>query len=292
MYLLRVQESGNGLSTGMFEIGKMNTLPVVRVEERGLYLEAGNDGTILLPVREAPEGARVGEELEVFVYRDSEDRLIATTLQPKAMVGEFAALMVKEVSTVGAFLEWGLMKDLMLPFGQQKRRVREGEKVVVRVYEDEETRRIVATTRLGRYLDKDDREFSENEAVQLMVVDRTDLGWRCLVDGIRWGLLYHDQIFQNLKPGLVLTGYVQATRSDGKLDVALQPSGVAKVLTLAERILADLAAAGGQLPISDKMSAEEIQRRYQVSKKTFKKALGQLYRERKVRLEGDAVILL
>jgi predicted RNA-binding protein (virulence factor B family) len=276
----------------MIELGKMNTLEVTREEERGIYLEAGMDGEILLPAKEVPEDTRIGDQLDVFIYRDSSDRLIATTWTPKAMVGDFAVLKVTQVTPHGAFLDWGLVKDLMLPFGEQKRKVSHGVKVVVRVYVDEETRRIAATTRLGRYLGKTGRRYLENEEVDIMIVDRTDLGYRVVVDGEDWGLLYHNQIFQALEVGQKLKAYVYMTRPDGKLDLMLQKPGPEKAMELSQQILDRLEQSGGFSELGDKADPSAILAAFNVSKKTYKRALSQLFKERKIVFEDGGVRLV
>ena len=273
----------------MIELGKMNTLEVVREEERGIYLEAGMDGEILLPAKEVPEGTKRGDSLEVFIYRDSSDRLIATTWTPKAMVGDFAVLEVKQVTAHGAFLDWGLVKDLMLPFGEQKRKVSHGVKVVVRVYVDEETRRIAATTRLGRFLGKEERRYLENEEVEIMIVDRTELGYRVVVEGMDWGLIYHNQIFQALEVGQRMKAYVAMTRTDGKLDIMLQKPGPEKAIELSQQILDRLEQSGGFSELGDKADPSAILAAFNVSKKTYKRALSQLFKERKIVFEGEGI---
>ncbi|WP_026292812.1 CvfB family protein [Rubritalea marina] len=276
----------------MIELGRMNTLEVVREEERGYYLEAGTDGEILLPRGEAPEGLVMGDPLPVFIYRDSADRLIATTRKPKAMVGDFALLEVTQVTSHGAFLNWGLVKDLMLPFGEQKKKVSHGVRLVVRVYVDEETRRIAATARLGRYLGKTGRSYFANEEVALMVVDRTELGYRVVVENEDWGLVYHNQIFQTLDIGQCLKGYVSQTRDDGKLDIILQKPGPEKAMNLGEKILNILEQNNGFSDLGDKADPSAILAAYNVSKKTYKRALSQLYKERKITFEDGGVRLL
>jgi len=271
----------------------MNTLEIVREEDRGFYLDAGEDAKeILLPIRESPEDVGIGSWVNVFIYRDSQDRLIATAKTPKVMVGEFATLEVTQVTPHGAFLDWGLVKDLMLPFGEQKKKVSQGRKVVVYVYVDEETDRIAATTRLGRYLGKVERRYLENEQVDIMVVDWSDLGYRVMVEKTHWGLIYHNQIFQPLEPGQQLKGYVELVRPDGKLDIVLQKGGPEKVVALTTKVMDKLKSGGGFLDLGDRSDASEIMAMFGVSKKTYKKALGKLYKEKKVVFEGGGVRLL
>jgi len=276
----------------MIDLGKWNTLEVVRIEDRGVYLDGHESGEILLPTLEGGEGKQLGDWLQVFIYKDSEDRLIATMREPKIIVGEYAKLHVKEVNRVGAFLDWGLSKDLMLPFGEQKRRVSQGMDVVVRAYVDEETGRIAATTRLGRFLGKSKRRFLEDEQVEVLVVRRSTPGYNVIVEGVQWGMIYHDQIFQPISVGDRLTGYVHMLREDDKLDIVLQKAGNAKVETLAEQILDKLRSGNGFLELSDKSDALEIRAMFGVSKKTYKKALGQLYKDRLISFADGGVKLI
>lgn len=276
----------------MIELGKMNTLEVVREEERGIYLEAGSDGEILLPIKEVPEDTRLGDMIDVFVYRDSADRMISTTWTPKAMVGDFAVLKVVQVTAHGAFLDWGLVKDLMLPFGEQKRKVSQGVTVVVRVFVDDETHRIAATARLGRYLGKTNRRYLENEEVDIMIVDRTELGYRVVVEKEDWGLIYHNQIFQPLQVGQEMKAYVLATRSDGKVDLILEKPGPEKAMSLGKQILDRLEQSDGYLEVGDKADPSQILAMFNVSKKTYKRALSQLYKEKKIVFEGEGIRLV
>lgn len=276
----------------MIDLGRMNTLEVVREEERGYYLEAGVDGEMFLPRAEAPELLEMGQRLEVFIYRDSSDRLIATTRTPKAMVGDFEMLEVMQVTPHGAFLDWGLVKDLMLPFGEQKKKVSHGVRLVVRVYIDDETRRIAATARLGRYLGKTGRKYFTNEEVDLLVVDRTDLGYRVVVENEDWGLVYHNQIFQSLEVGQRLKGYVSQTREDDKLDIVLQKPGPEKAMDLSQKILNNLEQNSGFSELGDKADPSAILAAYNVSKKTYKRALSQLYKDRKITFDDGGIKLL
>ncbi len=266
----------------MADLGKWNTLEVVRLEDRGVYLDGHECGEILLPTFEGGKGQELGSWVKVFIYNDSEDRLIATTKEPKIIVGEYAKLQVVQVNAAGAFLDWGLSKDLMLPFGEQKRRVSQGVELVVRAYVDEQTGRLAATTKLGRFLGKESRRFLEDEQVDILVVRRSTPGYNVIVEGIQWGMIYHDQIFQPVSIGDQLKGYVLETRDDDKLDIILQKPGAAKVGTLAYQIMAKLKSEGGFISVGDRSDAMAIQAMFAVSKKTYKKALGQLYRERKI----------
>lgn len=275
----------------MADLGKWNSLEVVRLEDRGAYLDGHESGEILLPTFEGGKGAELGSWMRVFIYNDSEDRLIATTKEPKIIVGECAALKVVQVNQAGAFLDWGLSKDLMLPFGEQKRKVSAGVSVVVQAYVDEKSGRIAATTKLGRFLGKERRTFLEDEQVDILVVRRSTNGYNVIVEGTHWGMIYHDQIFQPITIGDRLKGYVFTLREDDKVDIMLQKPGAEKVGTLAEQIMSKLEQGNGFLNVGDKSDALEIQAMFGVSKKTYKKALGQLYRERKILFANGGVKL-
>ena len=218
--------------------------------------------------------------------------MIATTKEPKITVGECAALNVVQVNQAGAFLDWGLSKDLMLPFGEQKRKVSQGVTVMVQAYVDEKSGRIVATTKLGRFLGKERRTFLEDEQVSIIVVRRSTNGYNVIVEGTHWGMIYHDQIFQPISIGDRLKGYVLGLREDDKVDIILQKPGAEKVGTLAEQIMDKLKRGDGFIDVGDRSDALAIQAMFGVSKKTYKKALGQLYKERKVLLESDGVRLI
>lgn len=276
----------------MIDLGKWNSLEVVRLEDRGAYLDGHESGEILLPTFEGGQGADIGSWMRVFIYNDSEDRLIATTKEPKIIVGECAALKVIQVNAAGAFLDWGLSKDLMLPFGEQKRKVSQGMEVMVQAYVDEKSGRLAATTKLGRFLGKERRTFLEDELVDIIVVRRSTNGYNVIVEGTHWGMIYHDQIFQPISIGDTLKAYVLQLREDDKVDIILQKPGAEKVGTLAEQIMAKLEQANGFIEVGDKSDALAIQAMFGVSKKTYKKALGQLYKERKVLLGKDGVRLV
>ncbi len=276
----------------MADLGKWNSLEVVRLEERGAYLDGHECGEILLPTYEGGQGAELGSWMRVFIYNDSEDRLIATTKEPKITVGECAALKVIQVNEAGAFLDWGLSKDLMLPFGEQKRKVSQGVTIMVQAYVDEKSGRIAATTKLGRFLGKERRTFLEDEQVDIIIVRRATQGYNVIVEGTHWGMIYHDQIFQPVSIGDKLKGYVLTLREDDKVDIILQKPGAEKVGTLAEQIMTKLQQGDGFINVGDKSDALSIQAMFGVSKKTYKKALGQLYKERKVQLDKDGVRLV
>ena len=265
----------------MAQIGRFNSLQVVKHTDFGLYLDGGADGEILLPRRYVPKDVpcAVGERLDVFVYHDSEDRLIATTLKPRIEVGGFACLKVVAVNHVGLFLDWGLPKDLFLPHSEEKRPLQVGDHCVVHAYLDPRTRRVTATARLDRYLDNTPAKYRRGQAVELLVVERTDLGFKVIVDGRHWGLLHKNELIKPLRSGQRTTGYIRELREDGKINLSLQPQGREAADSLSEQILARLRESGGRLALSDKSSPEDIVRQFGVSKGSFKKAIGGLYKQ-------------
>ena len=277
----------------MADLGRRNKLTILRAAKPGLFLDGGSDGEILLPRRYIPDGASAGDTLDVFVYRDSEDRLVATTETPLAMVGDFALLRVLSIRpSLGAFLDWGLAKDLLLPRREQTGPLREGELVVVRVLIDEKSGRIVASARLHRWLDKSPPAFQPEQAVHLLIYGETPLGYNAIVENTHTGLLYRSEMAAPLRIGDTLSGFVRCVRPDGKIDLALDRAGYVRVKPLSDQILDALAAAGGRLPFHDKSSPEEIRQTFGVSKKAFKQALGALYRKRRVALDPAEIRLL
>jgi hypothetical protein len=274
-------------------LGRINTLAVVRDTPQGLYLDGGALGEVLLPGRLVPRGLRVGGQIEVFLHRDSEDRLVATTERPKACVGEFACMRVKDLhERAGAFLDWGLAKDLLLPYREQRPKVRVGDDVVVAVILDPDTDRIIATTYLSRHLSKEPARYAPGDAVDLLVCGETDLGYNAIVDGRFRGLLYHTNLAGPLRHGARMRGFVKSVREDGKIDLSLDEAGYARVHPLAERILAELERVGGRLNLDDDSDPEVIRDRFGVSKKAFKQALGSLYRARRIAFLSPGIQLV
>lgn len=273
----------------MVEIGRRNLLRVVREAPQGLYLDGEQLGEILLPRRYVPK-ERV-ESIDVFVYLDSEDRLVATTEKPLAEVGEFACLKVVSINrNVGAFLDWGLPKDLLLPFREQPKPLRVGEKVVVAVCLDPKTRRIVASGRLQRHAKRELPPYKAGERVRLMVAAETPLGYTALIEKAHLGLLYRDSTPQALEIGQELEGFVRAIRPGGKIDLSLDQAGYKRVAPLKFQLLQALKDAGGKLPFDDNTPPEAIRERFGVSKNAFKQALGALYKARLIRFgEGGGI---
>lgn len=278
-------ETGIANRIGMLQIGKFNTLKVVKTVDFGLYLDGGEKGEILLPRKFLPEKpCAEGDELSVFVYYDSEDRLIATTRKPYVQVGQFARLQVKSVTKVGAFLDWGVeAKDLLVPFREQHGEMQPDRYYIVYVYLDFATGRIVASAKLDKFLDNVPPEYTPNQSVEILVVQETQLGYKVIINNLHWGVIYHNEIFRPVAIGEHLQAYIKQVRDDERIDVSLQPIGYEqRIDPLSETILKRLDEAGGRLPLSDKSPAEEIARYFQCSKKSFKKAIGALYKARRI----------
>lgn len=275
----------------MLHIGKFNELPISRLTERGVYLQAPNE-EILLPRKYVPEGAKQGDVINAFIYTDSEDRLIATTLKPYACAGDFAYMRVKAVNNVGAFLDWGIEKDLMVPYREQEQKLEEGKSYVVYVFLDFETDRIAASTRLKTFVEWDDIELEEKQAVDLLIANRTDMGYNAIINNKYMGLLYSNEIFQPLHIGDRVKGYVKKIREDKKIDLVLQKSGGALVDEARGRVLEALEERNGFLPLTDNSPSEEIQHVLNLSKKAFKKAVGGLYKDRIIEITDNGIRLI
>jgi predicted RNA-binding protein (virulence factor B family) len=274
-------------------LGKRNLLSIVRESAPGLYLDGGDLGEILLPGRYIPAGLKPKDKLDVFVYRDSEDRLVATTETPLAMVGEFACLTVISVNqNIGAFLDWGLAKDLLLPFREQEIPVRAGQQVAVYVCLDVKTNRILATARLNRHLNRDTPAYRSGQPVNFLIVGRTPLGYDAIVENAHRGLLYHNNLAAPLAAGQKLKGFVRTVRSGGKIDLSLDASGYKRVAALTDQIVQALERNGGQMAFDDDSSPEVIRQTFGVSKKAFKQALGKLYKARRIRFQNPGIQLL
>lgn len=277
----------------MVAIGSRNTLRVVRQAPPGAYLDAGELGEILLPRRYVAHSLPPGALLDVFLYRDSEDRLVATTETPRAAVGEFAFLQVVSANPrLGAFLDWGLSKDLLLPRREQTAPVQAGEWVVVAVALDPQSGRIVASMRLNRHLHRTPPTYTEGQRVGLLISGYTPLGCQAIVENAHAGLLYASELATPPQLGERLDGYVRRVREAGKIDLGLDPEGYRRVIPLAQQIMTALAAAGGRIVCDDESSPDEIRRAFGTSKKAFKQALGALYRDRRIRFTRPGVELV
>lgn len=274
------------------ELGRFNTLRVVKEVSFGLYLDGGEEGEILLPARYVPKGCKPGDKLDVFIYLDNEERLVATTQTPLVQVGEFACLEVAWVNQYGAFLKWGLMKDLFVPFREQKAKMEVGRNYMVYVYVDEESFRIAASAKVEHYLSKEKAPYPAGTAVDLLVWQKTDLGYKAIVNNRYSGLLYENEVFRPLQTGQHITGYVRQVREDGKIDLTLQKAGRAHVEDFATVLLEYIRTNGGRTHLNDKSPADEIYSLFGVSKKTFKKAVGDLYKKRLITLDTDGLALV
>lgn len=276
----------------MAHIGTRDSLRILHEKTFGLYLDGGDLGEILLPRREAPAEWTAGDFVDVFLYNDSEDRPVATPKMPKVMPGQFGRLKCVAVTGVGAFLDWGLPKDLLVPFREQKVRMDVGKNYIVHVHVDEHTERIIASTRLTRHIDQGPHDFRTGQAVDLMAYAKTDLGYKMIINGTHSGLVYANDVFQPLQPGETVKGYITDVRPDGKIDLTLHAPGRAKIDGLEGQILAELKARGGFWAIGDHTPAAEINEELGVSKRAFKQATGALFKKQKIRIEDRGLRLL
>lgn len=274
-------------------VGRYNSLQVVKHTNFGLYLDGEQEGEILLPNRYIPKDVPSEDEdwLNVFIYLDSDDKLIATTEKPKVQVGEFASLKVVEVNSIGVFLDWGLPKDLLLPYSEEKRQLNAGDYCVVHVYLDKHTRRITATTRLDRYLDKTAAKYTVGQEVDLLVAEATDMGFKAIINNKHWGLIHKNEVFKFLRPGKQEKGFIKELRSDGKISLSLQPVGEQAASSLSDKILAKLKESNGTLAVSDKSDPALISSLFGVSKGNFKKAIGALYKQGRIVIHADRIEL-
>lgn len=280
----------------MINVGQYNTLRVVKEVDFGVYLDGGEAGEILLPAKYVPQGTAVDDEIEVFIYHDSEDRLIATTEEPYIMVGEYAFLEVRMANHVGAFLDWGITaKDLLVPFAEQRATMREGGVYLVYAFLDDMTGRIVASSKVDKFLDNTPPQYAVNQEVEILVVQETELGFKVIVDNKHWGVIYKNEIFTAVEPGDFLTAYIKKVRDDEKIDVSLQPVGYNQAVgdgAIAERIMQQLTQAGGFLPYGDKTDAEIIVQQFGCSKKNFKKSIGALYKARRIEILPEGIKMI
>ena len=275
-------------------VGRYNSLQVVKHTNFGLYLDGAQDGEILLPNRYIPKDIPSEDEdwLNVFIYLDSDDKLIATTEKPKVQVGEFASLKVVEVNSIGIFLDWGLPKDLLLPYSEEKRPLKAGDYCVVHVYLDKHTRRITATTRLDRYLDKVPANYTVGQEVDLLVAEETAMGFKAIINNKHWGLIHKNEVFKFLRSGKQEKGFIKDVRSDGNISLSLQPVGEQLSSSLNAKILGKLRENNGVLPVSDKSDPAVISNLFGVSKGNFKKAIGALYKQGQIVIHADRIELV
>lgn len=275
----------------MIQIGKYNTLKIVKDLDFGVYLDGGNELEILLPARYVPKNVKPGDEIEVFIYHDNEGRLIATTARPLAVVGEFKFMEVKSVNQIGAFLEWGIMKDLLVPFKEQKMAMQEGRWYLVYVRLDHVTERIMASARIDKFLNNVPPTYKINEEVDILIAEETEIGYKVIINNKHWGLIYHNEVFQRLEKGEERKAYIKTVREDEKIDVSLTQLGYDKVDGVAAIILDSLKAQGGFLGVHDKSDPELIYSLFSCSKKSFKQAIGTLYKQKRISIEENGIRL-
>ena len=272
-------------------LGDYNNLEIVKRVSFGLYLDGDEDGEILLPAKYVPDGYDIGDIIKVFVYLDNEERLVATTEEPLAKVGDFALLRVAWTNDYGAFLDWGLLKDLFVPFSEQEGKMVKGNSYLVYVTIDRKSYRIYASARLDKYLSRTKPPYETDEEVDIIVWRRTDLGWKVIVNGNHSGLVFANEVFRDLKTGDRLKGYVKRVRTDGKIDIVLQRHGVAGDDDSSMRLLSAIEAQRGFLPLTDNSSPDEIYSMLGMSKKAFKRAAGKLYKQRLIIIDDDGLRL-
>lgn len=276
----------------MIEIGKKNSLRASRAVTAGMYLTDGKGNEVLLPNKYVPKSFAIGELIEVFIFKDSEDRITATTLVPLIELGSFAMLKVNQISTFGAFMDWGMEKDLLVPIKEQKERMEEGKSYLVYMYLDESSDRLVASSKIKKFLSNEDIELKPGEMVQAVIFEDTPLGYLAIVNGKYKGLMYHNEVFERLNIGNELTAYVKKVKETGELDLSKQKIGFSHVSDQTDVLLELLKKNGGFLPLHDNSSPEEIQYKLKMSKKVFKKAVGILYKSKKISISNEGISLV
>ncbi|OLQ94021.1 GntR family transcriptional regulator [Vibrio ponticus] len=276
----------------MINVGQVNHLEVVKQADFGVFLDAGEFGTALLPKRHVPEGVEVGQFIDAFLYFDSDNQLVATTETPIAQVGEWGLMKIEGISSTGAFVNWGIKeKDLLVPFSEQRGRLAAGQMILVYVYTDRASGRVVGTTKFNKLLDKTPANYTRNQQVDLLIAERSDLGYKAIVNGEHWGVIFNSDVFGKLFIGKKMKGYIKAIREDGKIDLSLQKVGVAKMDDLSCKVIELLEKKCGFLPLNDKSTPEEIFAAFRTSKGTFKKTIGGLYKQGKITIEKDGIRL-
>ncbi len=277
----------------MINIGKYNEMEVVKILDFGIYMDGGDGLEILMPKRYVPEGTDIGDRINCFVYLDSEDRLLATTEKPIATVGEFAFLKVNSVNKIGAFLDWGVSKELLVPFREQRTEMEEDRYYLVHIYLDVTSERIAASAKINKFLDNIPANYTKGQEVDLIIAQKTDLGYKVIVESSHGGMIYHNQIFRQVNIGDRLKGYVKEVREDGKIDISLQPLGYENVNKDVESvILSELEKNGGFMGVNDSTDPEIIRAKFNCSKKNFKKAIGGLYRQKKIEILDNGIKLI
>ncbi|WP_319554251.1 S1 RNA-binding domain-containing protein [Vibrio sp.] len=276
----------------MIKIGQINSLEVIKKADFGVFLDGDDYGSVLLPSKHVPEGTEIGDKIDVFLYFDSESQLAATIETPIAQVGEWGLMKIEGVNKTGAFVNWGIKeKDLLIPFSEQRTRFSAGQTILVYVYTDKASGRIVGTTKFNKWLDKTPANYEVNEQVDLIIAERSQLGFKAIVNGKHWGMIFPSDVFGKLYIGKQLKGFIKQIREDGKIDLALQKVGVAKMDDLSSKIIDLLEKKGGFLPLNDKSSPEAIFEAFRTSKGTYKKTIGGLYKQGKIVIEKDGIRL-
>jgi len=274
----------------MLYLGKINSLRALRNATCGMFLGDGGDEEVLLPNKYVPEGLGIDQSIDVFLYTDSEDRIVATTLTPKILLYQFAVLKVKDVTKIGAFLDWGLDKDLFLPLSEQQERFLKGDKVTVCLCYDEITDRLFASAKINEWTERE-LTVHEGDEVDLLIDRESDLGWQVVVNDRHTGLIFFDKIFKPLRKGDRVKGFIENIREDGKIDVSLQKQGYSQVEDSQDLLLKKLQENNGVLHLTDKSDAKLISQELGMSKKVFKKSVGALYKQRKIKIESDRIVL-
>ena len=276
----------------MANIGRINTLSISKLDHYGASLDAGELGEIIVLNRNLPANAKVGDAIDVFVYHDSKDRLAATTHKPKVLIGEAAFLNVLQVNNVGAFLDWGLPKDLLVPYNQQQIAMTVDNSYVVFVYLDDDTGRIVASSKLNKHIHQGENIYKRGQAVDLLISDVTDIGYSAIINNQHWGVLYFNDVVRTIKVGQRFNGFIKQIRDDGKINLSLEAIGYEKVDSLSVKILKQLEHNDGFIPLSDKSAPDLIYQRFSVSKKSFKMTIGTLYKKRLITISPEGITLV
>ena len=286
------------------KLGDYNTLKVVKEAKRpnphafnneetfGIFLDGGREGDILMPKKYVPEGTRIGDEIRCFLYLDQDERLIATTETPIAKAGDFAFLECTWVNEYGAFLNWGVMKDIFCPFREQKKKMEIGNKYIVHLHLDEDSYRMVASAKIEKFFSAEPPQYRHWQPVEIMVWQKTDLGFKVIIDNKYPGLVYEGQIFKHITTGDRMTAYIANVRPDGKIDVTLQKTGMAQTADFAEVLYQYLLDNDGECDLGDKSDADDIYSRFHVSKKVYKRAVGDLYKKRLITVEPTSIKLV
>lgn len=274
----------------MIKIGNYNRLKVSKIVDFGVYLDGGNNVEILLPARYINELPEIGDEMDVFIYTDSEDRLIATTERPFATVGQFAFLQVNAVNRIGAFLDWGLPKDLLVPFSEQKAKMKDGGIYLVYVYLDDATKRVVASSKIEKFIGNVIPDYKMMQSVKVLPYKHVEIGYKCIVENSHYGMIYENELFKPITIGEEIEAYVKHIREDFKIDLTLNSKTLERITEISEKILLELQKEGGKIEIGDKSDPELIKARFGCSKKDFKKALGALYKQKIIELTDNSII--